>query len=153
MTDFQAPKGFTRADSNTPPRDVRVEVVYLPSKGDSHFELGTAKFSPSPAAADKWVTVEGDNVRDSGRTVFAWRAEQDAMKVQSITVDEADLAIYAKAIQGLAKESMDRALGGERDDRPTNVDYVAKLFEVSPEKVTADYIEAMRTITNQRNRR
>lgn len=150
MTDFQTPKGFTRADAGTPPRDQRVEVVFTPHEGDTHFELGTARFSPSPARADKWVTTGGDDVRDFGRTVFAWRPQQDAMKVQSITVAAGDAGLYAKAIRGLAEESMDRALGGEMDDRPKNVAYVAKLFGISEEKVVQDYLKDVKVVTGVR---
>jgi hypothetical protein len=150
MTDFQTPKGFTRADAGTPPRDKCVEVVFTPDASDSHFELGTARFCPSPARADKWVTKSGDDVRDHGRTVFAWRPQQDAMKVQSITVAAGDAGLYAKAIRGLAEESMDRALGGEMDDRPKNVAYVAKLFGISEEKVVEDYLKDVRIVTGVR---
>jgi hypothetical protein len=150
MTDvrIQIPAGFTAA-TEAPAFATwadRFEVLYVPHESASHFESGVAKYDRERKnPAYRWKTLEGDNVGDSGRTVLAWRRQQDEMKIvrlapePAVATPELDGNGYEQAIVLLAQEHLTLDLNGSEEARPAGIGLVATLFKVSEEQVVDDY--------------
>lgn len=160
MTDirFEIPAGFTSADQG--PKNAtcssRFEVLYKPYGKQTHFESGVAKYDRECRnPAYRWKTTDNDNVGDSGRTVVAWRPQQDEMKIVLLAPEPAVPARafdageddrYEQAIMLLARDHLKMDLDGEQDSRPSGVGLTAALFHVPVDKVIADYKAAAQTL-------
>lgn len=138
MTKYRLPAGFTPA-TTAPNTEDRLEVVLVPYKGDTHYQIATARFEKGRREGARWRTVGGDDVRDYGHQVLGWRKQRDEMKVQVAEPEAGDKDAYRRAIELLAEETIERAHGGEMDVRPKNVAFVSEMFGVSSATVTDDY--------------
>jgi len=157
MTDvrIQIPAGFTAA-TDAPASATwadRFEVLYVPHDKQTHFESGVAKYDRERQnPAYRWKTTDGDNVGDSGRTVFAWRRQQDEMKIvrlapePAIAFEPVEDDRYEQAVMLLAREHLELDLDGAQDARPSGVGLTAALFHVPADKVIADYRAAAKTL-------
>ena len=139
MTKYRLPDGFTPASVAPNGSLLRVDVVFEPGSGDSHYELGTCRYEHDRREGARWRTTGGDSLTDYDKRVLGWRRQRDDMKVQVAEPSPADKEGYGRAIDLLAKESNERALGGEMDTRPKNVAFVSEMFGVSVATVTEDY--------------
>jgi hypothetical protein len=152
---IQIPTGFTAAadaPSSSKWAD-RFEVLYVPHDRQTHFESGVAKYDREREnPAYRWKTVDGDNVGDSGRTVFAWRRQQDEMEIvrlapePTLAVEPAKDDRYQQAVMLLAHDHLKLELAGEHDTRPSGVGLTAALFHLPIEEVVADYRAAAKTL-------
>lgn len=139
MTKYRLPDGFTPA-STTPNGSLpRVDVVFEPGNYDTHYELGTCRYEHDRREGARWRTANGDSITDYGKRVLGWRRQRDDMKIRIEEPSPADEEGYRRAIDLLAKESNERALGGEMDTRPKNVSFVSEMFGVAVATVTEDY--------------
>lgn len=148
MTDirFAIPEGFTSADkgpANASWSD-RFEVLFKPYGNQTHFENGVAKYDREARnPAFRWKTTDNDNVGESGRTVVAWRRQQDEMKIvrlpEPVAVPVERRQDYEQAVKLLATEHLKLDLDGAQDARPSGVALVASLFGVDGDQVVADY--------------
>lgn len=144
--EVQIPAGFHPVSFEPTGRaDKRYDVVYAPHDKQTHFEIGTARFSPTSNPLYRWKTVDGDNVGDSGRAVLAWREQSDDMKIVRIerpapvAVAATDKVGYDRAIALLGARNLELSLDGAQDDRPQGWGLVAELFGVPSDQVKRDY--------------
>lgn len=144
MTEYKIPEGYTRYDPASNRKDaipvgVQLEVIFEPKPSEKHFCTATSMYVPRrDGGGNPWTSSAGTFMIPD-RKVLAWRVPGRELLIESMTVSAADREVYDRAIDGLARESIDRAFGGEFDDKPGNVAYVAKLFGVAEAKVIEDY--------------
>jgi hypothetical protein len=151
MTKYRLPDGFTAA-TTAPNTEDNLEVLFVPYPGDTHFHVSTARFEKGRREGAQWRTIGGDDVHDYGYEVLAWRKQRDEMKVVAAEPKTTDKGAYRRAIDILAMDSIERAMAGERDDRPEGVEKFALLFDVSPATVTEDYKARSTQILAERRR-
>jgi len=151
MTKYRLPDGFTAA-TTAPNTEDNLEVLFVPYLSDTHFHVSTARFEKGRREGVQWRTVGGDSVGDYGYEVLAWRRQREEMKIQIAEPAPLDQDAYRRAIDILAKESNERAMDGERDERPQGVGMVAKLFGVSADTVQDDYRARSKELFAERRR-
>ncbi len=147
---IQVPAGFLSTDVEpTGTWSDRYTVLYVPHEGETRFEMGTARFNSASKAEYRWKTVDGDNVGDSGRAVFAWRPDT-APEVVRIAAPEAarveprDRAQYDDAIAILADHHMELVEDGEKNCVPEGIQMLSRFLEVPVEQLERDYMEVAR---------
>lgn len=143
---IQIPEGFTSAAIEPTGGDwTRFTVLYAPHDRDTRFEMGTARYSSTSNPKYRWKTVDGDNVGDSGRAVFAWRRDVSPEVVriaapEPVRVQPSDQAHYDQAVAILADHHRQLVEEGRGDEKPEGFAMIVRLMGVPAEQVERDYL-------------
>lgn len=124
----------------------RYTVLFVPFPGQTVFEMGVARHNDSAHPDYRWKDVDGDNIGECGREVFAWRLEAAIPivrtgSVEPETVEPTDRRQYEHTIGLLSDHHMELLRDfPEEDTTPGGIGLCSRMFRVPAAQVQRDYL-------------